>query len=287
MAVLWLLVGGLAQAEQKVDETKKASAKGLVIVENIAGSITVIGWDKKEIQVKGTLGDDVEKLKFKAGKKKTIIEVVYPRHTRNIREGAHLVISIPEGSELKVECISSDITTSKLEGDLELESISGEVSFIGWCEDLSASSISGDVTVKGGAKKLSLESISGKIRAKGKKAKIKAECVSGDIMLEYDVFTAFSAESVSGNITIAGDLSPKGRFSCDVVNGNIKLVVPKKVNAEFEVSTFNGSIHNDFGQKARNTSKYAPGKELEFTNGDGDADVELNSFNGNVSIVIK
>jgi len=56
------------------------------------------------------------------------------------------------------------------------------------------------------------------------------------------------------------------------------------VSADFEASTFNGSIHNDFGQKASRTSKYAPGKELEFSNGEGDAEVELNSFNGDINI---
>ncbi len=284
MAILWLLVGGIAQAEQKVYETKDASAHGLVIIENIAGSITVIGWDKNKIHVEGTLSDEVEELKFKTGKKKSIIEVVYPRHIRNIDEGADLVIKVPKDSQVEVECISATVTTSKLTGELELESISGEISFKGWCRELDASSISGDVRVEGGADDMSLESISGDIKAKGEEAKVEAESVSGSIELKYDKFLKLSTESVSGDILVVGDLAAKGRFSCDVVNGDITLVVPEDVSAEFEVSTFNGSIHNEFGQKAHRTSKYAPGRELEFSTGDGEADVELNSFNGNVSI---
>ncbi len=287
MAILWLLVGGLAQAEQKVDETLEASAHGLVIIENIAGSITVVGWDKKEIHVEGTLSDEVEELKFKTGKKKSIIEVIYPKHMRNISEGADLVIHVPKDSHVDVECISAPVTTSDLTGELELKSISGEVTFEGWCRDLEASSISGDVKVNGGADEMSLESISGDVYAKGEEVRVEAESVSGSIELEYDRFLGFSAESVSGDILIGGDLAAKGRFSCDVVNGDITLIVPENVSAEFEVSTFNGRIENDFGQKAHRTSKYAPGSELEFSTGGGDADVELNSFNGNVNINIK
>ncbi len=284
LAVLWLLIVWGAQAAQEVNESGKASADGQVVIENLAGSIKVIGWDKKEVQVEGTLSDDVEELKFKPGKKRTIIEVVYPRHSKNIRKGADLVIKVPEGSSLEVECVSADITTSKLKGELELSSISGRVEFTGWCGELELSSISGNIMVDGGADEMSLESISGLVEARGQEAEINADSVSGDIFLEYDKFLSLSSESVSGNIKVIGDLDSRGRFSCDVVNGTITMVVPGNVNAEFEISTFNGNIDNDFGQKAHRTSKYAPGKELEFTNGDGDAEVELNSFNGNVKI---
>jgi len=284
LAMLWLLTGLAAHAGEPVEKSGKASADGRVIVENIAGSITVIGWDKKEIHLEGTLGKEVKELKFKTGKKKSVIEVVYHKNKKTIREGADLVINIPEGSKLQVECISADVTASKLEAEVELASISGEVEFTGWCQNLELESISGDVVVDGGADEMTLESISGRVKGRGETAKINAESVSGGIQLDYETFLGLSAESVSGNIEIIGKLDSKCRVNCDVVSGSITLVVPGNVDATFEASTFSGGISNDFGQKATRTSKYAPGKELEFTNGDGDADVELNSFSGDIRI---
>lgn len=284
LALIWLLTGLGAYAGEPVEKSGKASADGRVMVENIAGSITVIGWDKNEIHVEGTLGKEVEELKFKTGKKKSIISVEYKKNLKNIREGADLVIRVPEGSRLEVDCISAQVKTSKLKGQLKLSSISGDVEFKGWCKELNAESISGQVMVDGGADEMSLESISGAIEAEGKAAEISAETVSGKIVLRYDTFLDLSAESVSGNIKAMGDLHPKSRIRCDVVSGTITLVVPGNVNASFEASTFSSNIDNDFGQKAVRTSKYAPGKELEFTNGDGDADVELNSFSGDIRI---
>ncbi len=286
LAVLWLLAGFSAQAGETVEKSGKASATGRVVVENIAGSITVVGWDKDEIHVEGILGKEVKELKFKTDKKKSVIKVVYKKDTRNIREGADLIIKVPRKCRLEVECISAGITTSKLEGSAELNTISGEVDFEGWCGELEAETISGDVLIDGGADEISLETISGmiKAKAKGKAAAIKAESVSGNISLEYDILLDARMESVSGNIKIMGDLDSRSRISCDVVSGTITLVVPGNVSADFEASTFNGSIHNDFGQKASRTSKYAPGKELEFSNGEGDAEVELNSFNGDINI---
>jgi DUF4097 and DUF4098 domain-containing protein YvlB len=287
LAMLWLLTGLTAQAAETVDESGSASPDGRVIVENIAGSITVIGWNKNEIHVEGTLGDDVEELRFKTGKKKSIIKVVYPRNIREINEGADLTIRVPEGSELSVECISADVVVSKLTGDVELSSISGVVEFTGWCQELEAEAISGNITIDGGADRMSLEAISGDVQASGREAAIEVDSVSGNVILEYDKFMDLSAESVSGSIKVIGDLSSKGRFNCDVVTGTITLIVPRDVNAEFQVSTFDGSIDNEFGQKARRTSKYAPGKELEFVVGDGEAAVELNSFSGDIRIKIQ
>jgi len=284
LVAIWLLAGFAAQASETVDRSGKASAKGRVIVENIAGSITVVGWDKKEIKVEGELGREVKELKFKTDKKKSIIKVIYKKDLRNVREGADLTIMIPRESRLEVECVSAGISVSKLKGSAELSSISGEVDFEGWCNSLDIESISGEINIDGGAREMSLESISGEINAEGKATEIEAESVSGSIVLKYETFLDASVETVSGSIRMVGDLDPKSRISCDVVNGSVTLVVPANVSAEFEASTFNGRISNDFGQKANRTSKYAPGKELEFTNGDGDAQVELNSFNGDIKI---
>ncbi len=284
LVALWLLTGFAAWAEETVDRSVKASAEGRVVVENIAGSITVIGWNKKEIHIEGTLGDEVKELKVRTEKKKTSIKVVYHKGRKNISEGADLIIKVPERSKLEVDCISAQVITSELVGELELSSISGKVEFTGWCKELEAESISGDVVVDGGADEISLESISGRIKARGNTAEIKVETVSGSILLQYETFLDLSAETVSGNIKIVGDFDPKSSINCDVVNGTITLVVPANVSADFEASTFNGNIDNDFGQKANRTNKYAPGKELEFTVGGGDADVELNSFNGDIRI---
>ncbi len=287
LLLIWVFAGLAAEASETVKQSEKASAKGRVSIENIAGTITVIGWNKKEIRVEGTLGDDVKELKFKTGKRKSVIEVIYPKHIKTINEGADLVIMVPEQSQVQVDCISADVMASKLKRDLELSSISGDIEFTGWCEELVIEAISGSVTIDGGADKISVEAISGEVQAKGKETQIEVDCVSGNVELDYELFLDFSLENVSGNIKVRGDLHPEGRFGCDVVSGDITLEVPGNVSAEFEASTFDGKIANEFGPKARRTSQYTPGRELEFTNGDGEASVELNSFSGDIKILKK
>ena len=278
------LAAGAALADKDVKESGPAAADGIVMIENIAGSIVVVGWDKAEISVEGTLSGDVEELKFKTGKKKSRIEVVYPKDKKNIKGAADLVIRIPRGSSLEVECISAPIEVSEVTGIVEASSISGDVTVTGECEEVEAESISGDVFIDGGAPEIEISSISGKVKARGKTSKIDAQTINGSIDLDFDTFLNLNVESVAGGATVKGDLDGEGSFSFDLHSGDLVLTVPAGVSADFEIETFSGEIDNGFGQKSRKTSKYAPGRELEFTTGGGDARVRINTFSGDVVI---
>ena len=284
LGLVIILAAGLAFAGEPVERSGKASANGIVYIENMVGSIEVIGWGKKEIKLEGTLGKDVEDLEFETGKKKSVIEVVYPRHGRNIKHGAELVIHVPEGSRVVIEGVSASVSVAQVSGKIDASSVSGDVDVNGGTESVEAESISGDVMVDTAAEKVEVESISGRVIARGDKAAVEAATVSGPIELEFSQFLELSVETVSGSVEVAGDLHAGGGFSFDTVSGSVTLTVPGAVSAEFEITTFSGGIDNDFGHKARKTSRYAPGKELEFSVGGGDAEVEINSFSGDVMI---
>ena len=273
-----------AQAGREVSKTGKASATGTVEIENIAGSIVVEGWGREEISLEGTLGEEVEELRFKTGGKKSRIEVEYPRRVKTIEEGAHLVIKVPRGSSLEIECVSATIDVSGVTGRIEAASVSGDVTIEGPCRSVEAESISGEVNVNGVAEEVQLSSISGRIVAQGDVARVQAETVSGELDLRYERFRELSVETVSGDAEITGDLDPDGTVRLDLHSGDLRLIVPAEVSAEFEISSFSGDIDNDFGFKAKRTSKYAPGQELEFSVGGGGARVRINTFSGDVHI---
>ncbi len=278
------LAAPAALADREVKESGPASATGTIMIENISGSIVVVGWDKAEISVEGTLTGDIEELKFKTGKKKSRIEVVYPRGKKNIKGEANLVIKVPRACRLEVECISAFIEVSKVTGLVDVSSISGDVTVTGECEEIEAESISGDLFIEGGAPEIEISSISGKVKANGKVSEVDAQTVSGSIDLDFEKFLSLNVESVAGDATVKGDLDDDGSFSLDLHSGDLTLIVPADVSADFEIETFSGEIDNAFGQKSRKTSKYSPGRELEFTTGGGEARVRINTFSGDVVI---
>ena len=68
------------------------------------------------------------------------------------------------------------------------------------------------------------------------------------------------------------------------VNGDVDVQFSGDVSARFDIETFNGDITNCFGPKAERTSKYTPGLELSFTEGDGDGRVTITTLNGDIDM---
>ncbi|MFT5316682.1 MAG: DUF4097 and DUF4098 domain-containing protein YvlB [Candidatus Krumholzibacteriia bacterium] len=281
LSVSLLALPSLA-ADRDIDETVSADATGTVAIENIAGSIEVIGWDRDEVQVKGTISGDVVGVEISAGKR-VQIEVEYPRNQKNMRGEADLVIHVPAGSNVMVECITATVEVSGVSGRVQAESISAGVMVEGDCSEVSAESISGDVLVNcPQASEVNVGSISGSVEATGGTADVRAEAISGPIDLTFDKFLNLSVEALSGRVTVTGDLDSAGRFDFELHSGRLLLTVPADVDAEFSVETFSGGIDNAFGQKSRKTSKYTPNRELDFTNGNGSARVDIETFSGDV-----
>jgi DUF4097 and DUF4098 domain-containing protein YvlB len=132
--------------------------------------------------------------------------------------------------------------------------------------------------------RLIIDTVSADITIVGVRGEQTLESVSGSINATVAAAERVEVSTVSGDIEIHADLAPTARVSMESVSGEIDLVVKPPVNAEFDLESFSGSIENCFGQTARKTSKYTPGKELDFTQGSGGARVEIQTLSGEVSI---
>jgi predicted membrane protein len=79
-------------------------------------------------------------------------------------------------------------------------------------------------------------------------------------------------------------VGPDGDINLENVNGAIDLLVPGDINATFYVETMMGGIDNDFGQEPERESRWVPSQELRFRNGNGSADIHVETLQGGVSI---
>jgi hypothetical protein len=286
-----LLLAALAAAptaaQERVDRTLPAPADGNVKVINIAGSVRVVGWDRNEVQVRGTLGEGTERLDFETQGNTTVVEVVWPqerdRRDRRI-QGSELEIQVPAGSMLEVRTVSADIRIEGVRGVLELESVSGDVTTAGEPERVEAGSISGDVEIAASRGPVYAHTVSGEISIGQAVGSFRISTISGNATVRARQVEEGEFDSVSGSLRFDGDLTPQARLELDSHSGTIEITVPANISARFEVDTFSGSIQNDFGQEAVRTSRYAPGKELEFTQGSGEARIRIQVFSGRVEI---
>lgn len=285
--MLGLLLALPALAEE-VDKTLDAAADGQVDVSNIAGSVTVRGWSRSQVEVTGSLGKNVEELIFERDDDTITIKVKVPRKSgRGIDSDLH--ISVPQNSSLDVGAVSADIDVSDVKGEQRLHTVSGDVTTESAGEDVMAESVSGDVEVSGDSKdgETDASTVSGDVTLFRVAGTVRAESVSGDVIVDEGSFDRVDLSTVNGELVFQSGLRKGGKLSAETVNGDVDVELVGDVSAKIDVSTFNGRIRNCFGPEAERTSKYAPGWGLSFTEGDGDGRVDISTMNGGVNLCRK
>lgn len=288
LVVISTLLAGPVMAD-KIDQTLDADPTGTVLISNTSGSVEVSGWSKDSVQVKGTLGDDADKLVFERDGDEILIKVKAPSSSgfwgrKDIT--SHLKIKVPQGSSLEIATVSADIDTQGVHGEQELQAISGEIDTEIFGENIQIEAVSGDIHVKGNGKdsESEIETVSGDITAIGLAGEIAAGSVSGAVTVRDGSFDRMEFESVNGNIDVHVALREGGRLDIETVNGDVRTRFIGDVSARFDIETFNGDIDSCFGPKPERTDRYAPGLELRFTEGNGDGRVSIETLNGGVDI---
>ena len=291
--VVWviggLLLAGPASAED-INQRLDASANGMVEIYNTAGSVVVEGWSQNAVQVSGTIGNEVDEFIFERDGRDVVLKLK-PKSGRSGHRGyeSNIVVRVPVGSSLEVATVSADIDVTGVLGDQELQSVSGEVDAKSTAGALEVETVSGDIEVDGNGEETEIElvSVSGSISAKDMAGIADLETVNGTVSLGRGVFSEVAFETVNGRIEFEGTLARGGELDIETVNGRITVDFIGDVSADFDIETFNGRIKNCFGPSAERVSKYAPGWELRFTEGDGDGSVTIESLNGSVTICKK
>lgn len=284
-ALALLLVAGSALADQTFDEKRQVDHDADVVIENLAGTITVVGWDKNEVQVKGRLDKKAKELEIKGGGDELFIKVRYPRRVKGNIKGTNMEIRVPEGCSLTLEGVSSDVDVSKFHGDIAINTVSGEIRIEGETREIEVASVSGQVWIDSKTSSISASIVSGDIEILGDTKALEIELVSGQADVKVRELDQFSFNAVSGELDLTAEPTKNASWDLDCHSGELKLYLPGSLDADFDIELFSGDVHNDFGPKAERTSKYGPGKELRFTAGNGSASIDISTFSADVKLV--
>lgn len=286
--ILTILFGVLlatAARSADVDKTIDAAANGQVDISNIAGSIEVYGWSKNSVEVTGELGANVEELVLDRDGDRVTVKVKVPEDSSSMIS-SDIVVRVPEGSSISVSGVSADIEVEDVLGKQGLHTVSGEITTQAAAADLEVASVSGDVEVEGDRKDTETKAttVSGDITLFGLSGEVQAEAVSGDVTIDEGSFDRVALKTVNGDPSFLAVLRKGGRLGAETVNGDVEIELGDNVSAVFDIDTFNGDIENCFGPAAQRTSKYAPGWELNFTQGAGEGSVTVSTMNGDIYI---
>jgi DUF4097 and DUF4098 domain-containing protein YvlB len=282
---LALLAAVAAHADEDVERTVPADARGEVEIVNVSGDVKVRGWDRAEVRIHADLGPGVEKLDVQSSKGRTAINVIVPGN-HSSSGSSDLIVDIPRDSTLLIKTVSADQTVTEIHGVQRLQAVSGAINTQVWGEEFSMRTISGDVTVVGHKMPAvaAVNTVSGDVVLSELAGELNLETVTGDMEVTMPTMTRGRIQTTNGDLRLQTALARDARLEAEAINGDLSFQLRQPIDAEFDIETFNGEIDNCFGPKSTRTSEFAPGNALRFKEGDGNARIRIKTLNGGVEI---
>ncbi|WP_379654990.1 DUF4097 family beta strand repeat-containing protein [Pseudoxanthomonas sp. UC19_8] len=291
LVFLALLLGSAAvQAGTPINQTLPLDARGKVEVDNLKGRIQVRTWDRNEVQLRGTLGDGVEKLDIDAdGGGSLDIKVRYPKDGGwggKSSGPTDLQLTVPVRASLELHSVSADIDVSGVASDeLSINSVSGEVRVAAAPREVSINTVSGSVTATVNSSQVDLQTVSGAVDLRGRlSGEVEVETVSGSIQVavKEERLRELSTNSVSGSTRVSTALARNGKLSLSSVSGSVLLVAPKDLSAHVSGETFSGSLKATGARIEK--PEYGPGRSFDNRYGNGEGEITLETFSGDAEL---
>jgi len=273
---------GWLAAQTPVDQKRSAAPDAKVSIENMSGSVKVTGWDRPEVQVKGTIGDGGD-LSFDGSEKSLAIEVE-AEHGNPMGIKSDLEVFVPAGSSVSIEGFQATISVAGVTGSVSAETVNGSLTQSGAAKAVDLQSVNGTIDVTKASGRVKAEAVNGTVTVRDASGEIEASTVNGKLLVTGGSFDRAAFETVSGTVRFESALSARATMSVESVSGAVDLLLPAGFGAEFSISTFSGDITNELGPAAEKTSKWTPEKELSFTTGTGGARITVETLSGAVHI---
>jgi DUF4097 and DUF4098 domain-containing protein YvlB len=298
-----LLFTPLIFAGEKVDETLTGAGVNAVTIENLSGDVTIIGWDKDTVTVKGELDDKAEKLVFEKFRKTINIKVELPKRGSWKSKGSNLVIHMPKNLRMNFESVSSDveienltnniavktvsgnIVAKNLKEHIELSSVSGNIKASALQGKISLSTVSGDIVDESSSGRLQLQVVSGDIKSNSEANEVHVNNVSGSTELSLEKVDELRISAVSGGTEVSVFLNKDGVVKASSVSGEVELNFQNNIAADFRLkATAGGNLTNKITNQKSDRAKYGPSAKLYFQTGDANGSVRVNTVSGNIRV---
>ncbi len=185
--------------------------------------------------------------------------------------------------DVEADTGSGDVRVSDRDGDVSADTGSGDVDITDIDGDVSADTGSGDVTVIGvEGRRVEVDTGSGDVRLERVSGSLTADTGSGDIEAEdLRAGAVLSADTGSGDVVLSGDMSQVEDIQIDTGSGDVELNMSAAPGMRLTIDTGNGSINVDLPDLRTQTSRR---NFFRGEVGDGSAEVNISTGNGNVRI---
>lgn len=270
-------VAGLTMAPLQDTDTSFAVRQGQRLeLSDFGGQITVKAWRQSSIRVKATHSSHDRISVSTEGSTVSI--------SASSRHGPATVdyeLLVPTWMPLSISGTpSAEVSIEGTEAEVTVETVEGAVHVVGGSGNVSLRSVEGEVSIEGARGHIELNSVDGAISVKDCSGDITAETVDGEITMSGIESANVDASTVDGTVEYDGTIRDNGRYHFESHDGDVTVSVPEKANVTVSVSTFSGDFDTCFPLQLKDKTKH----RFTFTLGTGSARLELESFDGSISI---
>jgi DUF4097 and DUF4098 domain-containing protein YvlB len=281
---------GIAKENSNVIEQERIVERGSrIVIRNEYGDVRVAGSDRNTVEAiaTNTNGSQAVPVTISEGSSgnQRVFTVSPVEGGRSARQQINLEIKVPRDVELEAIGIrKGNIRVMDLNGGVRLRTDEGNftVSRVG-------SPAGGLVEVMAPNGNVDLSNINGDVRVVAISSTIAVQCVKGDIaarVMSGGIAVSNSDGDVdlnvsSGNAFFTGAIHSEGRYRLQTLSGEVSMNIPDTVGFTAALSSYSGQIHTDF-QFPNATLANRTNRRIKH--GDGSGRIQLDSFNGSVSL---
>lgn len=281
---LWIVPLAFATwtSAAEVDRLLPAKPRGEVEIEVAAGSLRVVGEDRSDVAVRGTLGDGASGLDTDVDGRWIRLVVAAPRPEVDGAPGprSDLEVRVPFGNAVTVKTFSADVAVEGVSGELSLETASGGVTVDGSPRAATVRTVSGAVSLDVSSAVVRIDNVSGPVTVAGDIEDLAAEIVDGSLAVSARIRNEARLGSVVGDVGFEGTLDPVARLRVEGSTADLELALPEHV--EVAVEAVGGVLESEGGPSF--TAERGERLRREHTFGDGGPIVAVSTFGGRVRL---
>jgi hypothetical protein len=267
----------LASMVTHTDTTLTVRPGTVLDVSNYGGSVAISSWNRNAVHVEA---DHSRRTNVQIETGPNALQI-----STNGRYGPAGVvdfqIEVPVWMSVTVRGPFTDVQVEGTKGGVTVETVRGEVAVTGGSGIISLSTVQGSVSLQKANGRMKVSSINEGVSVEDVVGDIDAQTVNGSVSITRAVADAIEAVSVSGDLMFAGNLKRDGQYHFQTHSGDIQLLVPDKTGAYVGVSTFTGEFGTNCPVQLTQLKRH---KQFQFTLGGGGAQLELESFSGDIQL---
>lgn len=266
----------MAVRELPADTVVEARSGDVLQVETWQGSLTVRVGDDGQVRLAST--EDAEGVGIaRSGR---TLQLATPWRSND----GDLVLEIPAWMPVRVQSRSLDLDVTGVEGGVTVRVLEGDIRLRNVAGGVVAETLDGEIDGTRLAGDMTLSTLDGDVQLwEVRGGRVRVESTEGDLELEDVEGTEVSAVTVDGDVGFRGRILGAGSLTLAAHDGDVRAWLPRELQAQVEVSTFDGSFESDFPVR---TGGFRAGRPLQFTvGGGGNTRVVLQSFDGDIRLL--